>query len=436
MPGALPRSARVASMRILLLVLALTLVLVLIGLSHPGVLAAAPSTQESLPTCIPQALVTLPNVRTADPRLNAQAAASFALVRQAVIAQTGQDVLAILADALRAPGFTSDQPGVSYVSWHKAGRAIDLNLGGPFTLHRDGAMFRVFVGAVDLTAIFESHGWSRIPAQGSVAEWWHYEYHPDGIAWESAMAQVWPQSVLAAAFPTIDWATVGCRTGSSRPGDGVPLPAGACAADPPTWEDAPGVSYSRGCGPPVMPPDRARPTGSALRQLVGRVGWIGQTGRLIPAGAAGVHLHLGVDIGQWTNTCRWPLQIAGIPEGQAPPGESWCGTTWVDPLQFLPQANPNTLMLDEGTPVPVVAGPGEASLSDVPVQLPPPGHPAATLLAPADPGRPDGTWWSPGNTDRANRVPGALGGSAMLDWLTQLWCLLFGWLSWSGCGVG
>ena len=63
----------------------------------------------------------------------------------------------------------------------------------------------------------------------------------------------------------------------------------------------------------------------------------------------------------------------------------------------------------------------------------PPGHSAATLLEPADPDRPDGTWWSPGNDDRANEVPGALVGPAILDWLAWLWCFLLGWLPWAGC---
>jgi hypothetical protein len=44
-------------------------------------------------------------VRAPDPRLNAPATASFAQVRQAIIARTGQDVLTTLADVLRAPGF-------------------------------------------------------------------------------------------------------------------------------------------------------------------------------------------------------------------------------------------------------------------------------------------------------------------------------------------
>lgn len=386
--------------------------------------------------CSPQPLVRLPGVSAPDPRLNALAAASFAQVRQVIIARTGQDVLATLADVLRAPSFTTDKPGVASRSWHKAGRAIDLNLGGPFTLQRDGAYFRVFVGAVDITAIFEANGWFRIPPQGSTLEWWHYEYHPDGISWQSAMAQVWPTATLSQAFPEIDWAAVGCSTGTLPPGDGIDLdlPPGACVPNPPIWEDAPGVSYSRGCGPPVLPPSADSETGTRLRQFIGTIGWLGQTGRLIPPGPAGVHLHLGLNIGVSSDMCRWPLQAPGIAEGQPPPGALSCQTTWADPAQFLPQANPDTLVLENGTAVPVATGPGDPTMSEALVQLPPPGHPAATLLEPANPERPEGTWWSPGNDDRANEVEGALGGPAILNWLAWLWCFFFGWLPWAGCG--
>ncbi|MFN8569815.1 MAG: hypothetical protein U0Z44_20310 [Kouleothrix sp.] len=105
------------------------------------------------------------------------------------------------------------------------------------------------------------------------------------------------------------------------------------------WEDAPGVSYGRGCGPPVLPPGASEPFGTLLRQFVGTVGWLGQT-------------------------------------------------TWADPLQFLPQANPDTLALENGTPLPIAAGPGDPTLGDALVQLPPPGHLATTLLQPA----PGGAW--------------------------------------------
>ncbi|HEU5090885.1 MAG TPA: hypothetical protein VFT99_25715 [Roseiflexaceae bacterium] len=393
---------------------------------------AAPAHQ-SAPDCPPPAIVRLPGVRAPDPRLNAQAATSFAQVRAEILTTTGRDLLAVLADVLRAPGFQSSKPGVADMSWHKAGRAIDLNIGGPWTLQREGSVYRLYVGDVDITAIFERHGWQRIPPQEGVLEWWHYEYHPDGIAWTSAMAQVWPLAVLQQAFPTIDWSVIGCATGSLPPGSVPELPPGACIPDPPTWGSGPGVSYSHGCGPPVLPPDEDHETGTRLRQFVGTVGWLGQTGRQVPSGPAGAHLHLGLDTGKATNMCRRPLQAPGVPETRLPPGASGCWTDWADPLQFLPQANPDTLVMENGTAVPVVSGTGDPTLSDALLQLPPPGHPATTLLEPADSQHPDGTWWSPGNDDRAEKIVGALGGPAILDWLAWLWCTLFGWLPWAGC---
>lgn len=231
----------------------------------------------------------------------------------------------------------------------------------------------------------------------------------------------------------------GCEGLTTDPGTPITGPIGEpaddalCVPDPPAWRDEPGVSYSRGCGPPVLLPSEQRQTGTQMRQFVGIVGWLGQTGNISPQGSAGVHLHLGLDIGTMTDMCRWPLQASNIAEGEPPPGAYFCTTTWADPLQFLPQANPDTLAMVNGTPQPVVSGTGDPTLSESLVQLPPPGHPATNLLPPANADKPDGTWWSPGNDDRANKVNGALGGPAILDWLQWLWCTLFGWLPWSGC---
>lgn len=231
----------------------------------------------------------------------------------------------------------------------------------------------------------------------------------------------------------------GCEGMTTDPGVPIAGPIGEpaddmlCVPDPPAWRDEAGVSYSRGCGPPVLLPNAERQTGTHMRQFVGAVGWLGQTGAISPQGSAGVHLHLGLDIGTMTDMCRWPLQAVNVAEGEPPPGAYFCTTTWADPLQFLPQANPNTLAMVDGTPEPVVSGEGDPTLSDSLVQLPPPGHPATNLLPPANPEKPDGTWWSPGNDDRANKVNGALGGPAIVDWLGWLWCTLFGWLPWSNC---
>jgi hypothetical protein len=120
---------------------------------------------------------------------------------------------------LRAPSFTTSKPGVLQASWHKAGRAVDLNQGGPFVRVAEGRMFRLYVNNVDITAIFEAHGWQRIPVQGDTAEWWHYEWHSDGIAWTSAMLQIWDLPTLQAAFPEIARDTLGCAAGSNTGDD-------------------------------------------------------------------------------------------------------------------------------------------------------------------------------------------------------------------------
>ena len=155
------------------------------------------------PNCAPLPLVRLPNVTAPQPRLIAPAAESFAAVRAEIQQRTGIDALAVLADVLRTPSFTTGKAGVLNTSWHKAGRAIDLNLGGPFVRVAEGRRFRLFVNNVDITAIFEAHGWQRIPVQSGSPEWWHYEWHPDGIAWTSAMLQIWDLPTLQAAFPGI-----------------------------------------------------------------------------------------------------------------------------------------------------------------------------------------------------------------------------------------
>jgi hypothetical protein len=384
------------------------------------------------PDCSPQPLVFLDGVTNqgggaAYNKLIVPAAASFQAVRQEISARTGMDALVVLGDVLRHPAFATIKAGVANYSWHKAGRAVDLNQGGPFQVRREGTVFRLFIGDVDITAIFIAHGWNRIAAQGATLEWWHYEYHPDGIAWASAMLQAWPISTLHAAFPEITWGEVGCTAGGLPLGNGEVETTG-CVPDPPHWTDS-GVGYGRGCGPPVLPPDTRHRTGTPLRQFIGIVGWLGDSGRIWPPAPAGVHLHLGLDVGTTTDVCRWPYQIGHVPPSEPPPGGTQCLTTWADPLQFLPRANQDTLRTVAETPVPAAAGQaGDPTYGDALVQLPPPGHPAGLLLPPAKPDKPGGTWWSPGNDDRANNARCPLGGPAAADWISWIAALLFPWL--------
>jgi hypothetical protein len=231
----------------------------------------------------------------------------------------------------------------------------------------------------------------------------------------------------------------GCEDLTIDPGQPIPSPPVGdpandtiCTPDGPNWSEE-GVGYSRGCGPPVLPPGPDTPDGSPLRQFAGTVGWLGDTGKLWPPWPQGAHLHLGLDNGSTTDICRWPNQAPGLPSGAPPPGGMQCMTSWADPVQFLPQANGDTLAMTFGTPIPVAAGQaGDATLSDAVVQLPPPGHPAGLLYPPAKgDAAPGGAWWSPGNDDRARNARCPLGGPQARSWLGWALALLFPW--WFGC---
>ena len=231
----------------------------------------------------------------------------------------------------------------------------------------------------------------------------------------------------------------GCEGMTLDPGAPVPPPLPGdpegdevCVPDAMDWPDS-GVAYHRGCGPPVLPPDPLvddpDATGTTLRQFDGVVGWLGTTGRMWPPDTDGVHLHLGVATGAMTNACQWPNQVPGYPDGTRPPGAATCWTDWADPLTFLPQSHADTLALVDDTLVPVTdPATGDPSLSDTVLQLPPPGHPAGLLLDPPDPDDPGGTWWSPGNADRADGNDCPLGGPATTHWFTRLLQLLLPWL--------
>src|SRR6266496_4418282 len=245
--------------------------------------------------CAPLPLVRLPGVRAPNPQLVAPAAASFAAVRAEIQERTGMDALAILADVLRQSAFTTSKAGVLQTSWHKAGRAIDLNQGGPFVRVAEGRQFRLYVGNVDVTAIFEAYGWQRIPVQGDTTEWWHYEWHPDGIAWTSAMLQIWDLPTLAAAFPEIPWGTLGCTGGSSTgDGDASTQPQETeelCVLGMPRYRSA--VETFPGCGPPLR-------AGDPVAQLDTTLGFVGLSGR-----TSGPHLHLGLKVRSYDGS--WPL---------------------------------------------------------------------------------------------------------------------------------
>jgi len=69
-------------------------------------------------------LVTLTDVDVSNPRLNSALVAPFNEFRQAIKEKSGYDFLSSLSDMWRNPGFINDTS--DYLSWHKAGRAMDL----------------------------------------------------------------------------------------------------------------------------------------------------------------------------------------------------------------------------------------------------------------------------------------------------------------------
>lgn len=323
--------------------------------------------------CRPQALVPLPGVvnaagNTANMALAEDAARSFAAVRAEIIAATGQDPLARLADALRAPEFRSNKPGVALMSWHMTGRAIDVDTGFPWRRLRDGRMWRLYLNAIDVTAIFERHGWNRIPDRADSQEWWHYEYHPNGISWASAMREVWTLPRLQAAFPQINWISIGCQ--ASSPDSDAPLPGDLherCVAGAPAFAHT--VESLPGCGPPVRLGDR-------VYQLESPLGFVGLTGQ-----TTGPHLHLGMR--QRGYAGDFPMINVCTPEwvqGMQPLPGTNCWTDMVDPLAFLPLAPPDTIAgLPEGAPY----------------QLPPPDYPGSLYRDPRPGEPPVGQYWSP-----------------------------------------
>jgi hypothetical protein len=362
--------------------------------------------------CSPLQLMRLPNVTAPQPKLVENAAASFAAVRQEIIDRTGIDALAVLADVLRSPSFTTNKPGVLQTSWHKAGRAIDLNQGGPFVRVAEGSMFRLYVNNVDITAIFEAHGWRRIPIQGTTLEWWHYEWHPDGIAWTSAMLQVWDLPTLQSAFPEIDWAAIGCTGGSNSSTDPYINPQEReqlCVLGSPSFGGS--VEYIDGCGPPVRVGDR-------VYQLDSQLGYVGLTGN-----TTGPHLHLGMKLKSYDGS--WPSVDICTPEyldSRTPPSDANCWTDMADPLAFLPRA-PGSVASGGDESRLAAAQPRQASGATptpiipegAPYQLPPPNYPDSLIFTPLPAATPVGQYWSP------YAEGGQYGGGGLAEWFCSVW---------------
>lgn len=309
--------------------------------------------------CAPQQLVPLPGVvnpsgGTGNMKLAQRAALSFQRVRNEIIERTRKDPLERLADALRSPEFRSSKPGVARYSWHMTGRAIDVDLGYPWRRVREGSKWRLYVDHVDVTEIFERHGWRRIPDRRDSPEWWHYEF-TEGLSWRAAMRQVWPLARLQSAFPEIAWNTVGCV--AHEPDSSIVLAQAPDRCVPAQPSFASDISTAPGCGPPVK-------VGMRVRQLTDAVGFIAGPDLFFGLRTSGVS---GSDV---LNVCsdRW---LAGLPH---PSDQRMCWTSMVNPAEFM------TFDAD-----------------GFPRQLPPPDRTDEYVFGPERP--PSGLYWSPNTID-------------------------------------
>ncbi len=210
-----------------------------------------------------QELVHLKDIIAPDPRLVSGVAESFQDWRAAVRDQSGHDFLGQLSDVLRPAAYYQHRLG--YMSWHKTGRAVDLlfdwhdaegqqalfivredtsdqvywrlflkctaqdgSMGEPLTqapwhfwwhtappgqpelVPNGGQRLPIPPGYfIDVTALAERYGWSRIAAyrlddfhwqrDSTATEYWHYQ-RTDGLTWYQAMEQIYPPDLLERLF--------------------------------------------------------------------------------------------------------------------------------------------------------------------------------------------------------------------------------------------
>lgn len=213
------------------------------GLAAPAPAFPATPKVTANPKGIPDTVERLDGVKTGMPYLlKGGPADAFKAIRQIVIDQTGHDLLAVLGDALRPANYHSTKPGVIERSYHKTGRAIDVNQGDNHVLlilmePRPGvAQFRVWLrcdpgfeknggpipdtlvrrvwkstpiqkGAsyFDFETLCEQHGFHGIPAWrvwargprnvlSNYTEWWHKQFDRDAngnvVTFDQGLAQI------------------------------------------------------------------------------------------------------------------------------------------------------------------------------------------------------------------------------------------------------
>lgn len=218
--------------------------------------------EEILPTLesgSPYTIVALKDVNGGDDRefLSDRVNDSFDALRQRVLEETGTDYLAAIGDSFRAIT-VQPPPGQSPYSWHKAGRAYDLNQGlyereaqlvevvredigfrtywrvYLRTARQDGSMGQPVHDApwdlkarlagglaareggelkqevplgyyVDFTELAADFGWERVPANNSwrhqwaATNWWQF-HKTQGLSWLDAMLELYRRDQIEAVF--------------------------------------------------------------------------------------------------------------------------------------------------------------------------------------------------------------------------------------------
>jgi hypothetical protein len=157
---------------------------------------------------------------------------------------TGVDIGTGFGDTTRNLGQGTKKVGADNFSWHKSGRAVDFDQGLKWVIAKDpngnDMFFRLYLQAneagaasayaktftekekgnlhynamgsnatkkpvVDVTAILEKNGFSRIPAHKgweksyNKREWWHY-VKDDGLTWYQALRQIYTEEQIVTAM--------------------------------------------------------------------------------------------------------------------------------------------------------------------------------------------------------------------------------------------
>jgi hypothetical protein len=180
---------------------------------------------------------------------------------------TGQDLALDFGDTVRALSSKPSKKDADTVSWHKTGRAVDINQGLKWVIREDPhggkTFFRLYLrhkdkaaaakgnvvrfskgtdffhnpyggdnvfkwSFVDVTAIAAKHGWKPIPAHKGwrtnwdAREWWHFDKR-EGKSWYEALAEIYTEKDIVSGIKGFASGTEGANEyGARLKREGVP----------------------------------------------------------------------------------------------------------------------------------------------------------------------------------------------------------------------